>query len=355
MKVIDRYIGAAAALAAALAMVTLVALDGLLAFVQEIPDIGTARYGAVQAATYILLTLPRRAYDFYPTAALLGALMGVGALAVNSELVALRASGVSRWRIGAAALGGCLLLAAPMMVIGEWVAPTAEESAQQLRVTRQGEDLSLGGPSGVWVRSGDAIINAERLLETGALSGVTVLEFGPERRLVAATRAALAQPVDDGWELSGVRRTELGDDRASTVTAKRERWPELVDPELLRVAALKPEDLSLRALDRYIEYLNDNELESYRYEQAFWYRAIYPLTVLALVIAGLPFIFGPLRQGGFGLRVFMGIAIGLVFFLFNRTLVRFGAVYDLDPLAVTLLPPLLVMLAATFYLRRTFA
>lgn len=355
MKVIDRYIGAAAAMAAALALLTLVALDGLLAFVQEIPDIGTFRYGAAQAATYILLTLPRRAFDFYPTAALLGALLGVGALAVNSELVALRASGVSRRRISAAALGGCLALAAPMMVIGEWVAPAAEEAAQQLRVTRQGENLSLGGPSGVWVRSGDSIINAERLLETGALSGVTVLEFGEGRRLVAATKAVLAEPAVGGWELTGVRRTELGADHASATRDKRQFWSELVDPELLRVAALKPEDLSLRALDRYIEYLDANDLDSYRYQQAFWYRAIYPLTVVALVIAGLPFIFGPLRQGGFGQRIFLGIAIGLAFFLINRTLVRLGAVYELDPLAVTLLPPLLVAFAATAYLRRTFA
>lgn len=355
MKVIDRYIGAAAAIGAVLALFTLVALDGILAFVQEIPDIGTGQYGVVQAATYIFLTLPRRAFDFYPTAALLGALLGVGALAVNSELVALRASGVSRQRIGAAALAGCMALAAPMMAIGEWIAPAAEETAQELRVTRQGENLSLGGPTGVWVRSGNSIINAERLLETGALSGVTVLELGPQRRLAAATRAVLARPIEEGWELTGVRRTELGPDGANAVRDKEQIWPELVDPELLRVAALKPEDLSLRALDRYIEYLNDNELDAYRYEQAFWYRAIYPLTVIALVIAGLPFIFGPLRQGGFGQRVFMGIAIGLAFFLVNRTLVRFGEVYDLDPLAVTLLPPLLVALVATIYLRRTFA
>lgn len=355
MKVIDRYIGTAAAAGAAMALVTLVALDGLLAFVQEIPDIGVADYGLVQAATYIVMTLPRRAFDLFPTAALLGALLGVGALAVNSELVALRASGVSRRRIGAAALGACVALSAPMMVLGEWVAPAAEQAAQELRVTRQAENLSFGGPSGVWVRSGDAVINADRLLETGALSGVTVLEFGPDRRLVAATRAALARPVAEGWELTGVRRTELGEGGAAATTAARQVWPELVDPELLRVAALKPEDLSLRALDRYIEYLNGNGLDAYRYEQAFWFRAIYPLTVVALVIAGLPFIFGPLRQGGFGQRVFLGIAIGLVFFLVNRTLVRLGAVYDLDPLAVTLVPPLAVALAAGLYLRRTFA
>lgn len=355
MKVIDRYIGAAAAMGALMALVALVALDGLLAFVQEIPDIGTAEYGAAQAAAYVVMTLPRRAFDFYPTAALLGALLGVGALAVNSELVALRAAGVSRRRIGAAAIGACVALAIPMMAMGEWLAPAAEEEAQELRITRQGGDLSLGGPSGVWIRSGDAVINAARLLETGALSDVTVLEFGPERRLVAATMAVLARPVEEGWELTGVRRTELGAEHASAVRERRQFWEELVDPELLRVAALKPEDLSLRALDRYSGYLKNNNLDSYRYEQAFWYRAIYPLTVLALVIAGLPFIFGPLRQGGFGQRIFLGMAIGLVFFLVNRTLVRFGAVYDLDPLAVTLVPPLLVIVAATLYLRRTFA
>lgn len=355
MKVIDRYIGTAAAMGTALALLTLVALDGLLAFVQEIPEIGTVEYGAMQAVTYVLMTLPRRAFDLFPTAALLGALLGVGGLAVNSELVALRGAGVSRRRISAAALAACLMLAVPMMVVGEWLAPAAEQAAQQLKVTHQAENLSIGGPDGLWVRRGDAVINASRLLETGALSDLTVLEFDADRRLTAVTTAALAQPVADGWQLARVERTVLGEGRARTERAAREHWAELVDPELLRVAALKPEDLSIRALDRYIEYLDANELDAYRYEQAFWNRLLYPLVVLALVIAGLPFIFGPLRQGGFGLRVFLGIAIGLVFFLVNRTLVRFGAVYDIDPLAITLVPPLLVGLAATLYLRRTFA
>lgn len=355
MKVIDRYIGTAAAAATALALLALLALDGLFAFVQEIPEIGTADYGALQAVSYVIMTLPRRAFDLFPTAALLGALLGVGSLAVSSELVALRASGVSRGRISAAALGACLLLAVPMMLVGEWLAPAAEQSAQELKVTRQAQNLSIGGPSGLWVRRGDAVINAERLLETGALSGVTVLEFDGSRRLQAVTRAALAQPLPEGWQLTRVERTVLDAGRARTESSARETWPELVDPELLRVAALKPEHLSIRALERYIDYLDANGLQAYRYEQAFWNRVIYPVTVLALVIAGLPFVFGPLRQGGFGLRVFLGIAIGLVFFLFNRTLSRFGAVYDLDPLAVTLLPPLLVAAAATLYLRRTFA
>lgn len=355
MKVIDRYIGTAVAGATGLALLTLVALDGLMAFVQEIPEIGTVDYGAVQAVTYVLMTLPRRAFDLFPTAALLGTLLGVGALAVSSELVALRASGVSRHRISAAALAACFLLAVPMMVVGEWMAPAAEQAAQELKVTRQAENLSIGGPSGVWVRRGNAVINAERLLETGALSGVTVLEFSDDRRLSAVTTAGLARPEGDGWELTGVERTVLAPAHARTEEVAREHWPELVDPELLRVAALKPEDLSIRALDRYIEYLRDNGLEAYRYEQAFWHRVAYPLSVVALVFAGLPFVFGPLRQGGFGLRVFLGIAIGLVFFLLNRTIVRFGAVYEMDPLAITLVPPLLVMVAAALYLRRTFA
>lgn len=355
MRVIDRYIGTAAAAGTALALLTLVALDGLLAFVQEIPDIGIEAYGAAQAATYVVMTLPRRAFDLFPTSALLGTLLGVGALAVNSELVALRASGVSRRRISAAALAACFLISVPMMMVGEWVAPEAERAAQELKVSRQAQNLSIGGPSGLWVRRGNAVINAERLLETGALSGVTVLEFSEDRRLTSVTKAALAQPVSDGWQLSGVRRTTLGQGRASTERSAEETWLELVEPELLRVAALNPEDLGIRALDRYIEYLNENNLEAYRYEQAYWHRVTYPLTVVALVIAGLPFIFGSLRQGGFGVRVFTGVVIGLVFFLANRTLVRFGAVYELDPLAITLVPPIVVGVAAGLYLRRTFA
>lgn len=355
MKVIDRYIAAATAAGTGLSLLALASLDGVLAFVAEVPEIGREDYGLLEAVTYVLLTLPRRAFDLFPTAALLGALLGVGALAVHSELVALRAVGISRRRISLAVLGACALLLLPMMLLGEWIAPASEQAAQELKVTRQARDLSLGGPSGLWVRQGDAVINAERLLESGALSGVTVYEFDTGRRLAAVTRAEFARPVDGEWELSEVRATAFGANSAETSSHDEQRWPTLVDASLLQAAALDPQNISLRALYRFIHYLEDNNLDAERYEQAFWSRIFYPVTALALVIAGLPFVFGPLRQGGFGLRLFLGIAIGLVFFLVNRLIMRFGAVYDLEPALVALVPPLAVALAAWWYLRRTFA
>lgn len=353
--IVERYLGSAAVTGTAIALLVLLSLDGIFALVGEIPDIGKVDYGVVEALTYVLLTLPRRAYDLFPTSALLGALLGVGALAVNNELVALRAAGVSRRRISAAVLGACTLMLTPMMAMGEWLAPVSEQAAQELKFTRQARDLALGGPSGLWVRQGNAVINAERLLESGALSGVTVYEFDEGGRLAAATRAEFARPLGAGWELTRLRRTELAAERAVTKQREREQWPELVDSSLLQSAALDPRDLSLRSLHRFIAYLNDNELDAERYEQAFWTRVFYPVTALALVVVGLPFVFGPLRQGGFGLRLFLGIVIGVVFFIFNRLFTRFGAVYDLDPMLTALLPPLALMLGAWWYLRRTFA
>jgi len=355
MKVVDRYVGMAAVTGTGLSMLALALIDGLFAFVGEIPDIGRVDYGPLQAMSFVLLTMPRRIYDLFPTAALLGALLGVGALAVNSELVAIRSAGVSRRRISAAVIGACVLLLVPVMLMGEWVAPASEQAAQQLRITHQARDVSVGGASGLWVRQGDLVVNAGRLLESGALSDVTVYEFGPERRLVAVSRASLAQPVDDGWALTRLRRTEFSEGGSHTERFRKVTWPELVDPALLRVAALNPKDLSLRSLSHFVTYLRDNGINAYRYEQAYWSKIFFPLTVVALVIAGLPFVFGPLRQGGFGQRLFVGIVIGLLFFLFNRLLERFGAVYHLDPVALALVPPLLVILAAGLYLRRTFA
>ena len=75
-------------------------ISGLLS---EIDNIGEGQYGAVSALTYVLYTVPRRAYMMFPTAAVIGTLMGLGQLAASSELTALRALGLSRRRISLAA------------------------------------------------------------------------------------------------------------------------------------------------------------------------------------------------------------------------------------------------------------
>ena len=130
IRTVDRYIAKSAVLGILLVWVSLTALMMMFALLGELRDT-TANYDTSDVLWFVLLTGPRLAYQIFPVSALMGSLLGIGALANANELVAFRISGVSRLRLAAAGMAGALMITIPVMAIGEWVAPDAEQQASQ--------------------------------------------------------------------------------------------------------------------------------------------------------------------------------------------------------------------------------
>ena len=98
MKLLDRYVGQTVLISVSMVLFLLISLDASFAFLAELDDL-KGSYQAQEALIFILLTLPRRIYDFMPVATLIGCLIGLGSLANTSELTVIRAAGVSIARI----------------------------------------------------------------------------------------------------------------------------------------------------------------------------------------------------------------------------------------------------------------
>jgi len=126
IKLVDRYIGWAACLGMLFVWMGMTFLYVMFNMLDELRSTQND-YGTLDALWFVALTLPRMAYQVFPVSALLGALVGVGGLAAANELVAFRTAGISRVRLALAALAGTLLLTIPVMVMGEWLAPAAEQ------------------------------------------------------------------------------------------------------------------------------------------------------------------------------------------------------------------------------------
>ena len=133
MKIIDRYIGVAVFRSIALVLLVLIALDGLFRLVRELNSVGTGNYDQSEMLLYLLLTTPSHIVEFFPIAALLGAITGLGALANQSELVVMRAAGVSLLRISGSVLKAGFVLIIALMLLSEFIVPPAEQFAQSRR------------------------------------------------------------------------------------------------------------------------------------------------------------------------------------------------------------------------------
>src|SRR4030095_12414174 len=162
MGVLARYIVRTVIAYTMLVMLVLVALGALFLFIGQQDDIGTGSYTATQALLFVALNLPSYVFQLLPVAGLIGAMLGLGNLARGSELIVMRASGVTTLRFCIWLGSAGLLLAALMFVVGEYVAPPLGQYARQMKVFSKFEDFSLAGNKGTWVRDGDTIISVNQ-------------------------------------------------------------------------------------------------------------------------------------------------------------------------------------------------
>ncbi len=351
-----RHIGGTAVSGMVVALLVLVALVVFMALIGELGDIGRGDYSLTDMLWYVALTIPRRAHDLFPAAAVVGALGAVGGLAAGSELVAYRAAGLSRLRISLAVVAGAALVLIPMLLVGEWLAPKGELMAQSLRVRQMTGGSGLAGGGGLWVRHGDTIVHARRPIageapDDVALAEVEIFQFD-QARLQSAIHAGLAEHDGEGWVLNKVRESRFVDNRVELLHADQRRWGQLMDPALLQTAVAKPKYLGLSELRPYVNYLDENGLDARAYRTALWWRIAYPFSVLAVVLAGMPFVFGSWRSGGMGQRLFVGMLLGAGFYMANKTIGSLAQVYNLSAPLAAFVPSLALVLLAVVLLRR---
>src|SRR5688572_17760546 len=99
MSLLSRYLIRAVLIYTLMVMAVLLMLSGLYVFITELSDIGVGRYSLADAFTFVLFQLPQYGFELLPIGALIGALLGLGNLARGSELIVIRASGVSIVRL----------------------------------------------------------------------------------------------------------------------------------------------------------------------------------------------------------------------------------------------------------------
>ena len=355
IKRVDRLVAIAVLSSVGLTWFTIVGFDAFMILVRELNDVGQGQYTLTKAVTYVLLTVPRRCYEMFSYAALIGGLLGLGGLAASGELTALRAAGLSKLRICASVVFALTTLTAIVMLVGETIGPYGEQRAQALALTAKSKDLALAKGGSLWARDGDTVINARRGRSRGGevdLSDVRVFEFDPEGRLMTLALAEHAVHVDGKWTLRNVRRTNFAIDSAASTQQAEEHWESSLDPALLSLSIVQPQYMTLNDLTRNIHYLDRNQQDASSFRQAYWERLFYPVSVLALAFCAVPFAFGALRSGGMAKRLFIGMVLALCFYFMQRAIVNMGAVYGIHPALANLMPPTLLAILAFAYFRR---
>ena len=342
-------------------------------FVDELGDVGKRGYTALHATLYSLLEVPGNLYELAPIAVLIGTIYALSRMAQSSEYTILRTGGLGPGRALGLLAGLGVAFGVLTFVVGDYIAPLAEQQAAGLRATFR----APGVAGGAWLKDRRSTPEGERSVAvhvaragTGsALQGIRIFEFDTDGALRQRISAQSAEVDRQGsWLLREVHLTRwpapvrpgVGDAPPRQAPVSEEKlaqmpWASGLSANVVAAAVLPLATMSTGELWRYIGHLSANEQSSQRHEIQFWKRALYPLACLVMVALALPFAYLHSRSGGISLKIFGGIMLGISFVLLNNLAGHLGLLRQWTPWITAAVPSslyLLLSLAAFAWLVR---
>ncbi len=358
LTLLDRYIGHFILLGVGVTLLALVAVFFFINFAGEVGDIGRGTYGLGTALLYTTLGVPNLIYELLPLASLIGALYALGHLAAGSELTVMRSTGLSVPRLVMSVLRTGLLLFAAAAVVGEWVMPWAEKQASNVRSEALLEVTYDVTESGIWLRDGNEFVRIRKIMNDRKLGNIQVYRYAENHepnvlQIVKEADFVDAQAGISGWELRNIDELRFTEDKAERAHKDAERSKSQVQPQHVQLLAVQPEELTTVDLYRYIDFLERSGQDSQHHRQVFLERFAQPISVLIMLVLAVPFVTRSSRSVPVGHRIFIGVMIGIVFYLFDKTFDHMGLVYQFHPVfSAFTIPAIFLLIGVGLGLRR---
>lgn len=352
--IIYRYIAHQVLIGFMLATAILLPLFSFFDLLDQLEAVGKGTYRIKDAFLYTAMLLPRRFIQITPFVALLGTVIALGKLAVNSELIAIRVAGISPLRISMAPLSVGILMLLSVAILEQFVASQLQQKAITYRAIALEQSAELGKNLGIWTRNEQNILRIGHMLHAKRAADIEILQLDQVGFLLTHTLAQYANIIDDDiWELSNVVIRTFKDDQILATRADTLNWPSFLNPEDILTLTKSPESLSPLELVRHVEFLRSTGQDADSYALALWRKAGSALMTVAMLLLSIPFVFGSIRTGLSNKLVFAAL-IGIAVYLLDQIIANAGLILRLNPPFIALFPGLVMIILANIWLRRTF-
>jgi len=358
MKIRDRYIAKTLLSYTIIVLVVWTSIYSLFNFLAELNSVGKEGYTILSAFTYIIFQLPEVAYKQASPIILLGCILGMGHLATSGQLLIFRVSGASIFKITFLTLKNSLIFMLFFISIGEFLAPISSNFAKSSKSNALGNSSASINQNGFWIRDGDNFINVKRNIDGTLFSGITIIEVNSSNEIERVIKSENALFDGDSLDMNNSEIFSIEDsDLFDRVSIKeRNSYDKTVsfDQDLIDSLEKEPEDLSTWTLIKQIRFLSDNKLRSGVFEVELYKRLIQPITLIAMILLAMLFIFGSTRDVTLGRKIFFGVALGLSFEMLSRVASSMALSLDFSPFLSSILPSIVVMFIAVILLKKIF-
>ena len=312
--------------------------------------------GDAEVWRYISLRTPQIIARFLPFSVLLGTILTLSTMNQNSEVIALKAAGLSAQQVLAPLVVAAFGVAVISYSFNERVVARATATLKAWDDVDYGPvPIDIGDRTNVWVRDGDDLIQVQQIRGRGdgaVLNGVTLFDrAGGQLRYVLNAATARRAPDRKGWVLANPTRFDISAgnlERLSSITVARE-----VRPDQFTLAEIDPDGLPFPALKQAIGDLSDAGRPTKALEGALWHKLSGPLSSVLMPLLGAVAAFGLARSGKLFVRAVIGMALGFAYFVADNFALAMGNLGAYPPFLAAWAPFLLFLMIGQAVLIRT--
>ena len=357
MKIRDRYITKTLLSYTSVVLLVWLSIYSFFNFLEELNSIGKADYTIFEAIKYVLLQMPELAYKQASPVILLGCVLGMGYLATTNQLVVLRVSGNSILKLTAITIKIALTFVIVILAFGEFFVPLASEEGEKGRAKALGQSFALQSREGFWIREGVNYINAINNIDSSSFTDVTIYQVSPSNKIetiITSESVDFVGTTTLAMKNANIISLNEIDNSIEITSNKRNNYNKIVsfDRDVIESLKKEPKELTTRKIYKHIQFLDDNKQASSIYKVELYKRLIKPVTLVAMILLAMLFIFGSNRDVSLGRKIFFGITLGLSFEMLSRVSGALSLSFNLSPLMSAVLPTLVIIVLAIVLLSR---
>jgi LPS export ABC transporter permease LptG len=322
-RILDQYVVVEFLKMFALVLMGFVLLTLVFTVFDLLSDILRYHIKVITVGDYLINLTPLFLYQFAPLAVLVAVLVTFGILNRNSEIIAMKATGISLYRLVVPVVSIAVILAVSLFLFDEFYLPQANKRQDALRNVIKGKPpQTVTHPEQNWIFGDPGKGEPGRIFyyrffdpDRNEFANISVFEFDPAtfaltRRIFAAKAVWDAESASwhfqNGWEndIEGDHTKNFQQFTQTTFSEIHE------DPGYFNKESLQAQEMNFGQLDRYIGDLRQSGFDTMKLRVALWHKLAYPLVAVVMAVLAIPFSLSMGRRGSLtGIAVAIGVAL----------------------------------------------
>lgn len=311
--------------------------------------------GQAELLTYAGLRVPQLIARFLPYSVLLATLITLVGLNQNSEVIAMKAAGLSAHQVLAPLVLTAAAISLVSFAFNERVVTRSTATLKAWQANEYGPvPPDSGVRANVYVTDGPDILSASSAIGEGArmvLRGVTYYQRSPDGMIVARITAPIGRFVNRGWRLEDAMRFEV--QGANSIALPMTVVGPGITPQQIELSRVDPDTKSFWTLSDSISRYEAAGRNSDELRTTWWHKISGPLSALLMPILGSIAAFGLARSGQLFVRALIGMALGFAYFVVDNAALAMGGFGGYPPFLAAFAPFFLFLLIGETMLVRT--